>query len=185
MFLSTCRSWTCCGATRWSRTAAFRTKWEAEAATGVLTSPRSSWTSTTCSSSSAPMSANRRVTSSATTGRWLGSWQGNRSWLCCWGICWKLWCFIRSSPSSLPPIIMMWEATGGPMSNWVQTLCLMWFNTRPTAWPESSTWGKGSTNRPLYLFDSIQACQVVGSQYLWVFIKVYKLIMKIEHDTST
>lgn len=166
MFSSTCRSWICCGVTRWSKTAAFQTKWEAEAATGALTSLRSSWTSTTCSSSSAHMSANRRVTSSATTGRWLDRWQGITSCLCCWIISWKLLCFIRSSPSSLPPIIMMWGATGGPMSNWVQTLCLMWFNTRPTAWPESSAWDKGTTNRPLYLFDSLWACQVVEIQSL-------------------
>lgn len=42
----------------------------AAAATGAPTSRRTSWTDTTCSSSSAPTSANRKVTSSATTARW-------------------------------------------------------------------------------------------------------------------
>ena len=68
--LTASRSWTCCGAIRWPRTAAHPTRCGAEAATGAPTSPRTSWTGTTCSSSSAHTSVNRRVMSFATTVRW-------------------------------------------------------------------------------------------------------------------
>lgn len=52
----------------------------------------------------------------------------------------------RSSLCSLPPITMMWGATGGLMWSWALTLCLIWFNIRPAAWPESSLWDRGTTN---------------------------------------
>lgn len=130
------------------------------------------------------MSANRRVTSSATTGRWMDGWQWNNSCPRCWGISWKLPCFIRSSPYFLPPIIMMWEATGEPMSYWVQTSCLIWFNTRPAAWPESSAWDKGTTIHPV-LFESIWPCQVVRvniRKVLFTFISwLSRLNMRLLH----
>lgn len=50
---------------------------------------------------------------------------------------------------------MTWEATGAPTWSWVQTLCLIWFSTRPAAWLESSLFDKGTnknTRKYFYMF---------------------------------